>query len=644
MKVSYDWLKEYLGETAPAAEKIEELLTFHAFEIEEVEQKGNQTVIDVDILPNRASDCLCHRGIAQEIASITNTPLAKDPLLQKPALETTDKIEVSVEDEQTCPRFTASLITGVEIKDSPDWLKERLQAIGQRPINNIVDATNYVMFAIGQPLHAYDADLFPQTDGKWQFGVRFAKAGETVSLIAEGGKDEDRVVELQGTEQLIVDQGTNTPIGLAGVKGGRFAGVHEGTKNIIIEAAHFDPVVTRKTARRLGIVIDASKRFENEPSQELPPYAQREIIELIKDIAGGNYEGSIDFYPTPKVNPTVTVNPVHVNALLGLKLTQDEMVKLLKRIGCKVEVSGSEILATGPWERTDLNIEEDFTEEIGRIYGYNHVESVVPETVPLAEVNTRHYYSEKIRSLLIELGFSEVITSSFAKKDKIQLRNALASDKSYVRSSLLKNINEVLDKNTHLTDLLGTTDTRVFEIGTVFIPDDGTVSEHVSLCLGIRIKQTGYSGKEDTLLQEVITALESGLKTKLSPTIQKGVAELNLTELIETLPVPTTYDIVAESKDIVYKPFSTYPFVTRDIAMWVPKDTEPAEIEKILKDKAGELCVRLTQFDKFTKDGRTSYAFRLVFQSYEKTLTDDEVNEVMGTVYAAVADKSWEVR
>lgn len=648
MLVSFEWLKEYIGETELTAKKAAELLGEHAFEIEEFEEKADDTVIDVDILPNRSSDCLCHRGVARELSSITGQPLQNDPLANTPELSSTDVIEVDIEDSSACPRFTASLITGVEIKESPDWLKKRLETIGQRPINNIVDATNYVMFAIGQPLHAYDADLFPQVDGKWQFGVRFAKEGEVVSLIAEGGKDknqnEDRDVELKGTELLIIDRSSNTPIGLAGVKGGRFAGVHAGTNKVIIEAAHFHPTITRKTARRLGIVIDASKRFENEPSRELPPYAQSDIIKLIMDIAGGKYEGTVDEYLEKVESRKVSVSVAKTNALLGVTLSGEEMEKILKQVGCEVDLQGDVLVATGPFERTDLNIAEDFIEEIGRIYGYDHVESVVPETVQLTEINKRHYYSEIVRHSLMEQGFSEVITSSFRKKDKVQLKNALASDKSFLRSKLTKNIEEVLDRNIAHVDLLGVTDTRVFEIGTVFYKTQDSVSEYVSLAFGVRLKSSGYSGKEDKVVAEIVESLESKLGVKLEVEKEKGVVEINFTDLLTKLPDPESYEPVPVAKEIVYQPFSTYPSMSRDIAMWVSDETTLEEVEQVLNVKAGELCVRVTHVDEFVKDGRTSHAFRLVFQADDRTLTDDEVNPIMDSVYKAAIENGWETR
>ncbi len=509
MKVVHSWLKDYLGESLPTPEKVEELLTFHSFEIDGLEEVEGESVIDISVLPNRAADCLCHRGVARELASLLGTPLVHDPLAVKPELANTDKISINIEDEAQCPRFSASLITGIEVKESPAWLQKRLKALGVRSINNIVDATNYVMYAIGEPMHAYDADLFKQSEGKWNFVIRNARAGETVSLLAEGGKEEDRVVELNGSELLIVDGATDTPIGLAGVKGGRYAGVHAGTKNILVEAAHFNPVTTRKTARRLGIVIDASKRFENEPSRELIPYAQAEIIKLIADIAGGVFEGVADVYLEEKQNPTVVVPVAKTNALLGLALTPADMEDILKRIGANVVSADTDSFTViGPWERNDLTIAEDFIEEIGRIHGLHNVVSVVPEKVALTEVNTRQYYTEAIRHKLLELGFSEVITSSFTNKADVQLQNALAADKTYIRKNLAKNLHVVLDQNFNHTDLLGIPDVRVFEIGTVFDKTETSVSEHVSVAVGVRTKGNGYNPKDDAVVKAACEAVE----------------------------------------------------------------------------------------------------------------------------------------
>lgn len=645
MKVVHSWLKDYLGDALPEPQKVEELLTFHAFEVDGVEEVAGETVIDVDVLPNRSSDSLCHRGIARELASILAVPLVHDPLKEDIALATTDEIEVHIADTEACPRFTASLITGVTVEESPEWLQTRLKAMGVRSINNIVDATNYVMFAIGEPVHAYDADLFPKVDGKWKFDVRFATEGEKVSLLSEGGKEEDRIIECVGTELLIVDGSSNTPIGMAGVKGGRFAGVHAGTKNIIIEAAHFNPTTTRKTARRLGIVIDASKRFENEPSRELPPYAQNEIIKLVTDIAGGTFVGWMDEYVKRQTEVEVKVPVLQVNSLLGVHLSTAEIRKYLDNIGAQVvSESNNELLIVSPWERTDLLIAEDYIEEIGRLHGLDKIASVLPEGIKATEVNKTQYYGEKIRQALLEKGFSEVITSSFQKKGDLQLRNSLASDKSYMRGNLSKNITATLDKNFTHSDLLGLSDIRVFEIGTVFEKTETSIIEHISLSLGVRLKGNGYTPKDDKLLELGCGAVSEALDVSIKWEGDKGVVEANLSEILEGLPVPTAYEPFIASAPVTYQPVSPYPASARDIALWVAAGDEAEAVVKKLVIAAGPLLVRQTLFDTFTKDNRTSYAFRLVFQATDRTLTDTEINTYMEAINTVANENGWEVR
>jgi phenylalanyl-tRNA synthetase beta chain len=645
MKVVHSWLKEYMGDTLPEAKKVEELLTFHAFEVEDSEVVVGEEVIEVKVLPDRSSDCLSHRGIARELGSILGVALEKDPLRTRVDLPSTEVVEISIEDSLACSRFTAAVITGVTVQKPPAWLQQRLAALGQRSVNNIVDATNYVMFALGQPMHAYDADKFPQVDGKWQFGVRLAKAGETVSLLAEGGKSEDRVVELIGTELLIVDGSSDTPVGLAGIKGGRFAELTADTKNIILEAASFNPTVIRKTARRLGILTDASKRFENAPARELPLYAQQLIVELILDIAGGSFEGVADVYLERQTPSEVVVSVAHVNRLLGLSLAAAEVQQLIERVGATVtEKSEGVFMVVSPWERTDLTLEVDYIAEVGRLHGLSDITSVVPATVPLAAVNARQYYSDQIRAALMDKGFSEVITTSFQKKGDLQLLNSLASDKSCLRESLRKNITGVLDANFAHCDLLGVSDVRVFEIGTVFEKVEGGVGEYTALALGARTKGNGYHSKDDQVLEEGMEIVEKTLGTKLSWHSEKGVAELNLAAALETLPTPSAYETYVRRESMTYQRVSQYPAISRDIALFVVGGEAAAEVIAKLVAAAGPLLVRHALFDTFSKEGRTSYAFRLVFQATDRTLTNEEVDIIMGDLNTVAKNNGWEVR
>jgi phenylalanyl-tRNA synthetase beta chain len=641
MKVLYSWLKEYVGENIPSVSKIEDLMTFHAFEIEGHEEAEDETVIDVKVLPDRSSDCLSHRGIAREIAALIAKPLACDPLRNPQELAPlTNNIKVTIENPENCRRFGAALVTGVNIKESPEWLKKRLKALGQRPINNVVDATNYVMQAIGQPLHAYDAGKISQKDGVWHYGVRLARGGEEITTLS------NEKFTLKNTIQLIVDENDQALLGIAGIKGGKQAEVDQDTASIIIEAANFNPQLTRKAAQILRLQTDASRRFENNVSPEMVPYALQEVVKLILEIGGGTCEGYADVFPKPAANPEVTVSLSRINALLGISISVEAVEDILSRLGFEYERQEEKWSVTAPFERTDVLIAEDVIADIGRVYGYEHVKSAMPLRAPLTELNARHYYSEKVRGTLIGEGFSEVITSSFRKKDTIQLQNALASDKSCMRSSLRENLKEVLDRNMPNADLLGISSVQVFEIGTIFYKtdDNSDVTEHTSLALGVRMKKQGYTKEDDARLEEVIAKVEGKLSVTLKADIRGGIAECNFTRILRELPTPSQYDLFVPGKDTVFRPYSVYPFISRDIALWVPDETMRPEAEEMIRENGGNLLVRLSLFDEFKKGGKTSLAWRLVFQSKARTLTDEEVENIMEIIYTEAKNRGYTVR
>ena len=527
----------------------------------------------------------------------------------------------------------------MKVAPSPDWLKQKLEALGQRSINNIVDATNYVMFAIGQPTHAFDFDkLAKDSEGHANITIRNGKEGETLILLTGEEINSDETV------LHLVDGNNDALLDLAGIKGGAAAELTNDTTNIVVTSGNFNYQSVRKTSQKLKVFTDASQRFQNEPSAELAGYGLQETVKLILELAGGVSDGIVELYPVKPQSTSVNVGLEKTNALLGLTLHKAGVQEILERVSETVEETVSGFVATAPWERTDLLIEEDYIEEIGRLHGLSNIESIVPKPVEKIEMNSRQFYSEKIRQSLLVLGFSEVITSSFWKKGKIQLQNALASDKSYLRFNLTKNITDVLDKNYTHIDLLNIDAVRVFEIGTVFEKTEDDVTEHVSLALGVRTKGNGFSQQDEKMLLEATQSLEEVFGTKFKWDIDKGVAEVNVTELIEALPVPEKYEEYQKPSPITYRPISMYPATSRDIALWVEEGTTEAEVGAVLRENAGELCVKVSLFDTFSKEGKTSYAFRLVFLSFERTLTDSEVTKEMERVYASVVEKNWEVR
>ncbi len=654
MKFSYNWLQTFFDKKLPDPHELAERLTMHSFEVEAVAGSDGDSVFTIDVLPNRAHDCLSHYGIAREIATLYNIPLSRDLLRDTtvPDWPIADRLSVIVEDPALCLRYSALVIENVSVGPSPDWLVARLAAIGQRSINNIVDATNYVMFTLGQPLHAFDLKKFALSGGEVEIGVRRAQAGEKLMTL------DDAERELPEGTLLIVDGATKNPIGIAGIKGGKDSGVDEHTEHLIIESANFDPVQIRQTARKLGIRTDASVRFEHGISPELTLLALQEVVMLIKEIAGETAKvvGLVDTYPAPSKTTAVMVETAKVNELLGASLPADEIGAVLRRLGFLYEVQGDRLVVTPPYERLDIVIAEDVIEEIGRIVGY---EKILPVKLPAlqtqAVMNKKAYYITLIRRLLVDRGFSEVYTYAFGDTGTIRVANPIASDKQFLRQNLALGLSRALEYNGRHADLLGLDGIKIFEIGTVFDADrELTV-------VGIAVAKTDAKGTHEqesqSALLDVLQALEVRHPEEIRKSGAEGIFEIDLETLMVNAPEPSMQDrkeiaVKSTSEHIEkrFKPISPYPFVLRDIAVWVavsaevPTPTAEA-VMSVITEKAGALLVQKRLFDTFQKDGRISYAFRLVFQSHEKTLTDDEVGLIMWNVTTALNEREgWEVR
>ncbi len=629
MKVSYNWLNGYFDGKLPPPEKVAEELTFHAWEIEEVEQVGDDTVLDVKVLPDKSMWALSHRGIAKDLSAILNLPLSRDPFTNNPTLTPlTDEIKIDIQ-SPNCRRFAAAIIHGVKVGPSPDWLKTALEAIGQRSINNIVDASNYIMFDLGQPSHAFDAKNLPGG-----ILVRQANVGEKLAAL------DDNEYTFTADDTLISSL-DGQALSIAGIKGGKNSGINDATTDIIVEVANWDPITTRKTATRLKLRSDASSRYENGIVPEVVPFGLQALVDLVLKVAGGELVGYAETQlATINDSKTVSLKLSKINSVLGVDLTVNEITDVFNRFGWKYETVGETFTVVSPFERTDLNIAEDVIEEIGRIYGYEHVTAVTPAPLPLTEINQRFYYTELIRKTLTDLGFSEIYTSSFRAMDKVKLANAFAADKGYLRSTLMTNLEEGLVKNAPNADLLGLKQIKVFEIGTVF----NESSEKLMLTLGVQ-NPSGYKAKADNpAIIEATEALSVTLELQLNFEGDGAVREADFGAVLAKLPKVEAYDPAVASSETVYKPFSVYPAVSRDIAMWVPSGTQTDEIKTLLSDKAGELCARITLFDQFEKEGKVSFAFRLVFQSKEKTLEGGAVDAIMDGIYQAVRERGYEVR
>ncbi len=643
MKVSYHELNtRYFAGKLPSPDILASWITFHAWEIEEVTKVGDDTVLDVKVLPDKSAWALSHRGVAIDIARIlasepkfADITLSNDPFAYPITLESkTNEIIVDVT-SPTCTRYNAALIRGVKVGPSPSWLVDFLTSMGQRSINNVVDITNYVMFGLGQPLHAFDAGKISSADG-YKITVRAARDGEHITTLT--GEE----CSLTINDTIIVDGGTDVPIGIAGIKGGKVAEVDANTVDILLESAHFDALKTRQSSQRLKLRTDASTRYENGVSRALTAYGITEAVKLMTKECGGTLVGYVDSNPAPVVRPDVALTLSKLNSILGLSLTISDVEAILKRFGFIYTTLGETLTVTPPFERPDLVIQEDIIEEIGRIHGYEHVPSIHIEPIPLREVNKRFFYAEAVRDALVALGFSEIFTSSFRDVDEVKLKNALASDKGYLRSEkgIVENMKEALAKNAPNADLFGNDHIRIFEFGKVF----GQDGEGEMLVLGAESKQ-GYVAKKDKKIYEEAFAVLQQILGDVGTMSDTGAPLLvDFTKVLESLPQPVAYTAHEKTPDVTYKPFSNYPYLTRDIAFWTPADTSADAAEKVVRESAGALATRIDMFDRFEKEGRVSYGFRIVFQSYEKTLDGTEADTLMQAVSDAVRAQGWEVR
>lgn len=596
MLISRHWIQKFFDVELPSAETLAEALTFHAFEIEGITTVGSDSVLDVKVTPNRGHDCLGYRGIAKEISAILNIPLTHDPFTTKPDLShKAPAVDVFISEPALCPRYIAGIIEGVKVGPSPDWLRRNLEVMGQRSINNVVDATNFVMFNLGQPLHAFDAKQLLARDGTYAISVRRARSGE--QLLALDQKE----YTLTDSMLAIVDANADTLIGVAGVKGGQPAGISEATTTIILESANFNGASVRRTAQGLKLRTDASSRFEQGIAPELASYGMRAVTDLIVKLAGGDLKGFVDVYPEPQKEQLLIVSLQKINRVLGTRLTSVDVADAFTRLGFIYKDKGEEFEVVVPFERLDLSLAEDLIEEVGRIVGYDKVPAtLLPSGVAPAE-SPFFNSAEYLRESLVAQGYSEVFTSVFADKGERAVLNKVDSVRPFLRASLVPGLVDALEKNKQNRELLGLKEIKLFEIGTVW-----------------------KDGNE---------ALMLGTISETQKPVEKLLEVGNVSA--EAFPLSTTER---------YKTFSRYPYVVRDIAMWTPVGTHEQEVLEILKKEAGELVQRIWCFDRFEKGGKISLAYRIIFQSFERTLTEDEVNKAMEKVSTKLKSKGFEIR
>ncbi len=635
MKVSYNWLQEYIQEPLPSIDTAIEALTMHSFEVEGFESVGDDKVLDIKILPNRAHDCLSHYGIASEIAAVMG--LSRVELLLSEALSPSTEVTIEIKTKLS-KRATMVLIKNLKIGESPEWLKEKLKVLGHKSINSVVDVTNYLTYAYGQPMHAFDADKIAKgKKGTIDITIREAKEGEKITLL--NGKE----YTLQAGMVVIADK--DKALDVAGVMGGKESEVTSSTENILLSLSHFDPVSIRKTAKTLGIRTDASHRFENGISMSqidrALPYALKHITEL----AHGGVEGITDVIREKEEAVTVSVTAEKISSVLGVVLSSKEIIDLLGKQKIDAVEKGGAIIVTPSRERLDLTIPESIAEEVGRLYGYGKIAPAYLEPLKNPEVNLESHVSDSIREALSSEGFSEIYTYSFRDSGVVQIENPLAGDKKYLRKDLMSGMEESLEFNSKYLDLLGMSSVRLFEIGKVFRED----GEFLHLAIGVWYPKNKKGLNTDEEVARAIKLVESKLRISVGDvSIVGGMAEIHMDRITKEVVAPETYGeylSLGFAEGISYSPISQYPFAVRDVAVFVPNAVTVDAVREIIQKHTTPIVVRLSLFDTFVKGDKTSYAWRLVFQSKEKTLTDEEINTVMNPIYDTLkGQEGFEIR
>jgi phenylalanyl-tRNA synthetase beta chain len=648
-------------------------------------------VLDLEITPNMAR-CMSVLGVAREVAALTGGRVRYPQIqMQAEGAPIEGRVEVAIEDPALSARYTATLIAGVAIGPSPEWMRRRLRLAGIRPINNIVDVTNYVMLEWGQPLHAFDYDvLVRRARGIPRITVRPAKAGETLTTL-------DGVTRALTPERLLIAD-TAGPIAVAGVMGGAETEVTDGTRTILLESANFHFVSIRKTTQALKLPSEASTRFgRGVPPSSAVPAAMR-ATELMRSLAGGTIaRGVADCYPAPQVPSVVTLTTEEVKRILGLDLPRAEIERILTALEFRCEPEGETALrVTAPDHRLDIGTgvqgAADLIEEVARIYGYDRIPvTEMADELPPQRDRVSVDLEERVRDLLAVAGLQEVITyrlttpereaalvpgnASVAERPYIRLANPISADRVVMRQTLLPGLLEVMAQNARLRERLW-----FFEVGPVYLPNGAgeLPAEPRRLAIGVagRVvpaswRDTDPCGADFFDLKGVVEVLLSGLhlgavafEPATHPTFAPGRTTRVLVEghevgfLGEVHPqVRSAFDLppgpvcLAEFDldallacvRLTYRVAAVprFPPALQDIALVVNEEISAADLTAVVRSAGGPLLADVRLFDVYRgpqlPSGQKSLAFSLVFQAADRTLTDAEVEAEKHRIVEAVA-------
>lgn len=641
----------------------------------------NDTILELELTPNR-SDCLSMFGVAREVKAVLGSEL------HLPKIENTMEqgdlykhLTINIDDTELSHRYIGRMVKNIKIAPSPQWMQQKLQAAGVRPINNIVDVTNYVMMELGQPLHAFDFDKIADNT----IIVRRAEQGEHITTL----DDTDRKL----TEDMIVIADPRKAVAIAGVMGGQYSEVTADTNTILIESAHFDGASVRRTSRALGLRSEASSRFEKGIDKNGCLLAANRACQLIEEIGAGEaVPGFVDENPAPYQPVVVKLRYSSVRRLLGIDIPPTTIKNIMERLGFSLQEIGGELRVEIPSNRMDITIEADLVEEIARLYGYNKIPTTLPEgATTQGKLTEIQYFDGVVKDVLTNCGLSEVITMSFTNpkvldminvpdnsslREVVTIQNPLSEEQRILRTSLIPGLLDVLARNISRKNL----NVAIFESGLVFhsVAGEQLPMETPTIAMALTGETTGnwqykarkvdfydLKGTVETLLKSVgvdhysfvaegeepyfhpgrtaiieVAGQPVGIIGEIHPVVQENY---NLPDRVYLAQINT--NLLRQKSTFIRKYYALpkYPAVMRDMAFVVKSTITADQMADIIRETGGKLLKEIKIFDvyqgKQIKAGYKSVAFSLLYQAEDRTLTDEEVNGLHDRIEKKIAEK-----
>jgi phenylalanyl-tRNA synthetase beta chain len=661
MKISLEWLKDYV-KTDLSADEIAETLSDLGFPCEGMEEFGGDTVIDIEVTSNRG-DCLGLIGVAREVAAAVGAELTIPQLEESSKDPDESGVKVEIRENDLCNRYTARVIEGIKVGASPEWMVKRLEAIGMRSVNNIVDATNYAMLETGQPPHAFDLDKL-QGD---KIIVRKAKNGEELVSIDE--------TKCKLDENMLIIADSSGPVAIAGVMGGLDTEVSDSTTRVLLEDAHFDPVSVRTTGRKLAINSEAGYRFERIVDKESIDWASQRTVDLILQLAGGEVKGGlVDNYPKQFEPYEVTLRPERVNKLLGIEIPAEKMISILDALKFDPAEDGGKIVCSVPSWRSDVYREADLIEEVARVYGFNKVPVDNKIQIEVIPPDRREKTSRKITDFLHGCGFYETINVTFTdnefadlfeeggKGEYLAVRDESRKSSNLLRKNLVCSLLGVLETNRRV----GNESCRIYEIADTFVPqpykelpqqrtklafaNEGNFRELIGVVEGL-VERLSRDSEIEVQLAELPWSQAGAVIEVNGETIgQAGIISDKIKDKMNfktVRPCACQLDfgklLSLDTGAVKFQPISRFPAVERDLSVLIGKDILWSQLEDVVKTNSPDELENVNFVDIYEGKGipsdKKSLTLSLTFRNPNGTLTNETVDEYQKEIVESLQDK-----